>query len=188
MSCGNKSVRLKVLTFFAQTLHKLFPGWNVVLAKQDIAVEFDKYIVIDLLAERGLGVEERWNEDAGEVRVVELVEATLSITGIGRGAIETLSMIETNLCRPTIVDEFFVANIAVNRFSETQDISELLDSRKWQEMGNIDLTISYDRQAIDEPGWFDKVMVGGLLLHGGKDKPKTGKIEFISEIEIDKEI
>lgn len=185
---SNSNVRRKVQTFFAQTLNKLFPDWNVVLAKQDIAVEFDHYIVIDLLAERGLGTEERWNENAEQVRVVELVEATLSITAFGRGAVETLSMVEANLCRPTIVDEFYLANIAVNRFSEVTDLTELLDNRSWYEQSNIDLTISYDRQAIDEPGWFDKVIVGGLLNHGGQDTPQKGRIEFISEIEIKKEI
>ena len=97
-------------------------------------------------------------------------------------------MLSCNLERPSVVDEFYIANIAVNGIEDVQDLTDLLDDRSWEERASVDLTISYDRSVIDNPGWFDVLVIKGVLKAGADGKTPQQTIFSVSaDIDIEKE-
>ncbi len=182
------SVRDKVTDFMIAELKKFYPDWPVMRAKQDYPQLPEQYITVDLMAERSIGNQERWNVPDEEIAIVGLCEATFNIQAFGSGAIETIAMLSCNLERPSIVDEFYIANIAVNGIENVQDLTDLLDDRSWEERASVDLTISYDRSAIDNPGWFDVLVIKGVLKAGADGKTPQQTIFSVSaDIDIEKE-
>lgn len=178
------SVRDKVTDFMIAELKKFYPDWPVMRAKQDYPQLPEQYITVDLMAERSIG----WNVPDEEIAIVGLCEATFNIQAFGSGAIETLAMLSCNLERPSVVDEFYIANIAVNGIEDVQDLTDLLDDRSWEERASVDLTISYDRSVIDNPGWFDVLVIKGVLKAGADGKTPQQTIFSVSaDIDIEKE-
>ena len=182
------SVRDKVTDFMIAELKKFYPDWSVMRAKQDYPQLPEQYITVDLMAERSIGNQERWNVPDEEIAIVGLCEATFNIQAFGSGAIETIAMLSCNLERPSVVDEFYIANIAVNGIEDVQDLTDLLDDRSWEERASVDLTISYDRSVIDNPGWFDVLVIKGVLKAGADGKTPQQTIFSVSaDIDIEKE-
>lgn len=181
------SVREKVLAFIIAELSKIYPEWPIVQAKQDIPIEYERYMTADLMTERDIGNQEKWDLDEEKIYILGLREATVNIQAFGADSIEALSILSANLERPTIVDEFFIANIAVNDVQDVTDLTELLDGRQYHERGSLDITISYDRAAVDDPGWFDKVEITGIFSHGTASKPRPKGLLAEVNIEIEKE-
>ena len=179
------SVRDKVTDFMIAELKKFYPDWPVMRAKQDYPQLPEQYITVDLMAERSIGNQERWNVPDEEIAIVGLCEATFNIQAFGSGAIETLAMISYHLERPSVVDEFYVANIAVNGIEDVQDLTDLLDDRSWEERASVDLTVTYDRAVIDNPGWFETVRINGVLVDADLISDRTpSKVKFETNIEI----
>lgn len=180
------SVRDKVTDFMIAELKKFYPDWPVMRAKQDYPQLPEQYITVDLMAERSIGNQERWNVPDEEIAIVGLCEATFNIQAFGSGAIETLAMLSCNLERPSIVDEFYIANIAVNGIEDVQDLTDLLDDRSWEERASVDLTISYDRAVIDDPGWFDTIVVKGIIKNDNEPfVPSKGQMKVETDIEFE---
>lgn len=170
------SVRDRVTSFFVSQLHEML-GLPVIRAKQDVAVKFDRYVVVDLMGERSLGDFEQWDEENEKIYIACLREATLNVQAFGEGSIELLAELWGKLERPQVVDAFNQANIAVNYPNEVQDLTTLLDGRGYQERASLDLTVSFDRTAVDSPEWFDTVeFIMGLHE---QDKKEIKKIKFI---------
>ena len=117
------STRERVLEYFVYQLKK-YTDWPVIQAKQNYAVEFPQCIIVDLMAERSLR------------------PATLNVQAYGKGSVELLGDLWGFFERPTVVDEFQKANIAVNVPGDVQDLTNVLDNRKYLERASIDLTIS----------------------------------------------
>lgn len=176
-------MRERVTEFIICVLRELF-GWPVIKAKQDVAVRFPKYIVVDMLSERSLGDCEVWYPDEEEIHIAALREATVNVQAYGKGSIELLAELWGNLERPMIVDEFHKANIAVTTTGDVQDLTELLDNRSYQERASIDLTVSFDRNFIDRPEWFEVVNVIGVIVHKYKRAQVVSSIEYKPQIEI----
>ena len=78
------SVRDRVTSFFVSQLHEML-GLPVIRAKQDVAVKFDRYVVVDLMGERSLGDFEQWDEENEKIYIACLREATLNVQAFGRG-------------------------------------------------------------------------------------------------------
>ncbi|MBR5172979.1 MAG: hypothetical protein IKW14_06235 [Phascolarctobacterium sp.] len=170
------SVRDRVTSFFVSQLHAMLE-LPVIRAKQDVAIEFEKYVVVDLMGERSLGDFEQWDEENEKIYIACLREATLNVQAFGDGSVELLADLWGKLERPQVVDEFNKANIAVNYPSEVQDLTDLLDGRGYRERASLDLTVSFDRTAVDSPEWFDTVeFVMGLHE---QNKKEIKKIKFI---------
>mgnify|MGYP003266079438 CR=1 FL=1 len=182
------SVRNRVLDFFVYQLAALCPGWPVVAAHQDDPVEFNAYMVVDLQTERDIGNQERWNIDAETISVCGLREATLNIQALGTGSVEMLATLPAQLERPSVVDKFYVANISVLSAESVVDLTGLLDDSRYQERASIDLTVSYDRAAIDDPGWFNRVEITGVLGYGREQSPETKGMPVTVKIKMEKEI
>ena len=171
------SVRDRVTSFFVSQLHEML-GLPVIRAKQDVAVKFERYVVVDLMGERSLGDFEQWDEENEKIYIACLREATLNVQAFGEGSVELLADLWGKLERPQVVDEFNKANIAVNYPSEVQDLTDLLDGRGYQERASLDLTVSYDRTAVDDPAWFDTVeFVMGIHEQTKRDKKQIRFIE-----------
>ena len=130
-----------------------------------------------MLSERSLGDCEVWDSDKEEIHIAALREATVNVQAFGKGSVELLAELWGNLERPMVVDEFHKANIAVTTTGEVQDLTVLLDNRGYQERAGIDLTVSFDRDFIDRPEWFEFVHIAGMLMHTyNKPTRKTLKI------------
>lgn len=177
------STRDRVVSFMVGMLRELL-GQTVIQAKQDYAVKLDKYIVVDLLSERSLGDFERWDEKEERIYIECLREATLNVQAYGNGAVELLSTLWGELQRPTIVDEFYIANISVTNVGDVQDLTELIDNRSWQERASIDLTVNYDRTAIDSPAWFETVYIKAVLAHNIENKVHNSNMKVVMDVEL----
>lgn len=179
------SIRDKVIAFAVSLLRQFYPDIPVIQAKQDIAVQYPQYIVVDLLAERSLGNDETWDIEDEIINVNQLVEATLNVQAYGSGSIEMLAQLPTQVYRPSIVDICTIANIAITDIGSVNDISEALDDVHWLERASVDLTVSYDRQAVDNPGWFDTVLIHSIhvvdILPEPSKKQQKLKVEFIRD-------
>lgn len=179
------STRDNVTLFMVTELKKIYSDWPVVLANQNYPKLPEKYLLVNLLAERNLGNQERWNIAEEEITIAGLCEATFNVQAYGTGSIETLGQLGMHIERPTIVDDFFIANIAVNDVGQVQDLSALLDDTTWEERGSVDLTISYDRAVIDDPGWFEVIKINGVLVEGNLiNAAVPSKIKIETNIEI----
>lgn len=180
-------VRKRVITFFVHMLQEILgQDVKIIQARQDVAVPFESYVVVDLLGERSLGDFEQWDTETETINIACLRQAILNIQGFGYGSVELLSTIWGNLERPTIVDKFQDANIAVNIAGEVQDLTNLLDGRGYQERASLDLTISYDRNAVDDPGWFELVHISGKFTNKEHGADAVG-IDSVTIIKTEKE-
>lgn len=177
-------MRERVTEFIICVLRELF-GWPVIKAKQNVAVKFPQYIVVDMLSERSLGDCEVWDTDKEEIHISALREATVNVQAYGNGSVELLAELWGNLERPMVVDEFFKANIAVTTTGDVQDLTELMDNRAYQERASIDLTVSFDRDFVDNPEWFEFVRIAGMLMHKGRRKENKRLLQIDSEIKIE---
>lgn len=179
------NTRDKVTTFMVAELKKIYPDWPVVLANQNFPKLPEQYLLVNLLAERNIGNQERWDTENEEIAIAGSCEAAFNVQAFGTGAIDTLGQLGQHLERPSIVDEFFVANVAVNDVADVQDLTDLLDDTTWQERGSVDLTISYDRTVIDNPGWFETIRISGVLVEGDLiNAAVPSKIKIETNIEI----
>ena len=70
------NAREKVIDFFAYCLRDLYKGLPVIQSKQDIAIEYERYLLIDLMAEKNIGNSEKWVPEKEEVHILGLVETT----------------------------------------------------------------------------------------------------------------
>ena len=95
----------------------------VIQSKQDIAIEYERYLLIDLMGEKNIGNSEKWVPEKEEVHILGLVETTLNIRAFGTGSVEVLSLLNGYLTLPTIVDKFQEANIAVNSIGSVMDLA-----------------------------------------------------------------
>ena len=181
------NVRERVIDFFAYCLRDLYKGLPVIQSKQDIAIEYERYLLIDLMAEKNIGNSEKWVPEKEEVHILGLVETTLNIRAFGTGSVEVLSLLNGYLTLPTIVDKFQEANIAVNSIGSVMDLTDLIDGSRYVEEAVIDLTVSYDRDAICNPGWFETVFIEGRLTEKGTNHVIASGIHFEANINIEKE-
>ena len=181
------NVRERVIDFFAYCLRDLYKGLPVIQSKQDIAIEYERYLLIDLMAEKNIGNSEKWVPEKEEVHILGLVETTLNIRAFGTGSVEVLSLLNGYLTLPTIVDKFQEANIAVNSIGSVMDLTDLIDGSRYVEEAAIDLTVSYDRDAICNPGWFETVFIEGRLTEKGTNHVIASGIHFEANINIEKE-
>lgn len=179
------STRERVLEYFVYQLKK-YTDWPVIQAKQNYAVEFPQCIIVDLMAERSLGDVELWDKEKELVYIAGLRQATLNVQAYGKGSVELLGDLWGFFERPTVVDEFQKANIAVNVPGDVQDLTNVLDNRKYLERASIDLTISYDRCVVDSPEWFEMVYVDAVLKTSDNTKEKTDeKIKIYTDIKFE---
>ncbi|WP_423805604.1 phage neck terminator protein [Phascolarctobacterium faecium] len=181
------NAREKVIDFFAYCLRDLYKGLPVIQSKQDIAIEYERYLLIDLMAEKNIGNSEKWVPEKEEVHILGLVETTLNIRAFGTGSVEVLSLLNGYLTLPTIVDKFQEANIAVNSIGSVMDLTDLIDDSRYVEEAAIDLTVSYDRDAICNPGWFETVFIEGKLTEKGTNHVIASGVHFEANINIEKE-
>ena len=179
--------REDVGAFFTAVLKTYCPDVPVIRAKQDVPVPYGSCVVVDLLAERGLGDQLLYDKDAETVEAAGLREATLNIQAYGPGSIERLAGLWSYLELPSVVDRFFTANIAVNYAGDVQDLTALLDSRRYLERAGLDLTVSYDRSAKAPADWFDVVYVTGTLAAGKDSDTASGGASAYTTIEFAKE-
>lgn len=180
------SVRERVLEYFVYHLHRYCPEYTVIIAKQDVAVKAKQCIIVDLMAERSLGDQELWDTESETVSIAGLREATLNVQAYGKGSVEVLAGLWGYFERPSVVDEFQQANIAVNIAGDVQDLTNLLDNRRYLERASIDFTISYDRCVVDSPEYFDLVYVAGTLTTKNNTKKTESKINVDTDIGIEK--
>ena len=125
------------------------------------------------MAEKNIGNSEKWVPEKEEVHILGLVETTLNIRAFGTGSVEVLSLFNGYLTLPTIVDKFQEANIAVNSIGSVMDLTDLI--------------VSYDRDAICNPGWFETVFIEGKLTEKGTDHVIASGVHFEANINIEKE-
>ncbi len=175
-----------MLDFFVYRLRELCPELPVIQAKQNIAIEEEKFLLVDLMAERNIGNSEKWAPAEEAVHILGLVETTLSIRAFGVGSIEALSLLNGYLTLPTIVDKFHAANIAVIDIGSVMDLTDLIDGSRYVEEAAVDLTVSYDRDAICDPGWFETVIIEGTLTNKGTEHVIAAGISFETNINIEK--
>lgn len=139
------------------------------------------------MAERSLGDQELWDKEREEVSIAGLREATLNVQAYGKGSVELLAGLWAYFERPTVVDAFQQANIAVNMVSDVQDLTNVLDNRRYLERASLDFTISYDRCVVDCPEWFDVVYSVATLITSDDTETKTEtKININTSIDIKK--
>lgn len=179
--------REEVGAFFVARLKEYCPDVPVIRAKQDVPVPYDTCIVIDLLGERGIGDQVLYDREAETAEVAGLREATLNIQAYGSGSIELLSGLWSYLELPGVVDLFFAAGIAVLDAGEAQDITALLDNRRYLERASLDLTVSYDRGVTASVDWFDVAYVTGTLSVTGSESAACGDMAVYTDIDIAKE-
>jgi hypothetical protein len=139
------------------------------------------------MGEKNIGNSEKWVPEKEEVHILGLVETTLNIRAFGTGSVEVLSLLNGYLTLPTIVDKFQEANIAVNSIGSVMDLTDLIDGSRYVEEAAIDLTVSYDRDAICNPGWFETVFIEGRLTEKGTNHVIASGIHFEANINIEKE-
>lgn len=168
-------------------MRNLYPELPVIQAKQNIAIDYEQYILVDLMAERNIGNSEKWVPEKEEVHILGLLETTLSIRAFGAGSVEALSLLNGYLTLPTVVDKFQEANIAVTVMGNVMDLTDLIDNSRYIEDASIDLTVSYDRVAVCDPGWFETAIISGVLTNKGNGKAITSKINLEANINIEKE-
>ena len=173
--------------FFTAVLKAYCPDVPVIRARQDVPVPYASCVVVDLLAERGLGDQLLYDKDAETVEAAGLREATLNVQAYGPGSIERLAGLWSYLELPNVVDAFFNANIAVNYAGDVQDLTALLDGRRYVERAGLDLTVSYDRSARAPADWFDVVYVTGTLKDTETKDTAYGAASACATIEITKE-
>lgn len=179
--------REKIVAFFVRQLNKYCPDIPVIQAKQDLAVKYSRCVVVDLISERNLGDQEQWDKENELIYIVGLREATLNIQAYGKGSIELLGGVWGYLERPTVVDEFQNANIAVNTTGQVQDLTSLLDNRAYLERASVDLTITYDRYTVDNPEWFDVVFITGVLTRKNFADGTTKILKTKTDVKIERE-
>lgn len=167
------SVRQRVLEYFAWHLKRYCPEIPTIIAKQNVSVKYSECVILDLMAERSLGDQELWDKEREEVSIAGLREATLNVQAYGKGSVELLAGLWAYFERPTVVDAFQQANIAVNMVSDVQDLTNVLDNRRYLERASVDFTISYDRCVVDNPEWFDVVYTIATLTTKNNTETKT---------------
>lgn len=168
-------------------MRDLYKELPVIQAKQNIAIEYERFLLIDLMAEKNIGNSEKWVPEKEEVHILGLIETTLNIRAFGTGSIEALSLLNGYLTLPTTVDKFQEANIAVNSIGSVMDLTDLIDGSRYIEEAAIDLTVSYDRDAICDPGWFETVLIEGRLTNKGTNHVIASGIHFEMDVNIEKE-
>lgn len=168
-------------------MRNLYPELPVIQAKQNIAIDYEQYILVDLMAERNIGNSEKWVPEKEEVHILGLLETTLSIRAFGAGSVEALSLLNGYLTLPTVVDKFQEANIAVTVMGNVMDLTDLIDNSRYLEEAGIDLTVSYDRDTVCDPGWFETVLIEGSLTHKGTERVIASGISYEADIKIEKE-
>ena len=167
-------------------MKELYPDIPVIQAKQNVAIEYERFLLIDLMTERNIGNNEKWLPEKEEIHILGLVEANLSVRAFGAGSVEALSLLNGYLTLPTIVDKFFVANIAVIDIGSVNDLTDIIDNSRYIEDASIDLTVSYDRVAVCDPGWFETVIIEGTLTNKGTEHVIAAGISFETNINIEK--
>lgn len=175
-----------MLDFFVYRLREFYPELPVIQAKQNIAIEEENFLLVDLMVERNIGNSEKWVPEKEKIHVLGLVETTLSIRAFGAGSVEALALLNGYLTLPTIVDKFHAANIAVIDIGSVMDLTDLIDGSRYIEEASIDLTVSYDRAAICDPGWFDTVIIEGTLTNKGTEHVIAAGISLETNINIGK--
>lgn len=180
------STRDRVLEYFVYHLHQYCPEFTIIIAKQNVAVKAKQCIIVDLMAERSLGDQELWDTESETVSIAGLREATLNVQAYGKGSVELLAGLWGYFERPTVVDAFQQANIAVNIAGNVQDLTNLLDNNRYLERASIDFTISYDRCVVDSPEYFDLVYVVGTLTAKNNTEKTESKIDVDTDIDIEK--
>lgn len=160
------STRRRVLDFMAVMLNGFYPDWFVYQGKQNVAVKRTPNMVIDLMGERNVGDQVVWDNDEKKYVIKGLREATFSILAIGEDAVEALANLRQIIERPSVVDEFYLANVAVIDVGEVQDLTEVIDGSRYLERSNVDLTISYDRMIVDDVGWMNKLSINSSYING----------------------
>lgn len=158
-------MREKVKKFFVHKLNGFYPKWAVMQAKQDIAVKFDNYIVVDLLNERSLGDQVIIDYEKEEASYGGIREATLNVQAFGKGSVEALAYLWLYFQRQMDIEDCFNEGIAVLGASEVRDLTGLLDNRSWQERASVDLTISYARNVEYDVPFFTDFNISGLVTH-----------------------
>lgn len=99
----------------------------------------------------------------GTKRVIFSKRATFSLNSYGPEAVDILYDLQNKLQLPSTGDLFQESNIALRDQGTIKDLPlEEADSKK--QHGNLQLTIDFKDELIDDVGYFDKVQINGEFI------------------------
>lgn len=104
------------------------------------------------------GMDEKRKTD-GKVEVIGQREAVLEVNYFGSNAVDTLVELDQKMRSDTVADRCFNEGVVFFDSGDVLDITELLDSNKFEERAMIEFRIRFAKSYIDQPGYFETVEI-----------------------------
>jgi len=104
------------------------------------------------------GMDEKRKAD-GQVEVIGRREAVLEVEYFGADAVTALTQLDQKMLSDTISDRCFKEGIIFFDSGEVMDITELLDTSKYEERAMLEFRIRFSRSTVDQTGYFENVEI-----------------------------
>lgn len=121
-----------------------------------------------LSVHRGIGVDGYGQgvDNAGNIKVKGVREATLNIQRIGDGAVDKVTDFRDDLTRITVQERFQQAKISLYDIGDVQDVPYPLDGDHLEPRASLDLFIRFGTELLDQVGIIETVVAEGHYING----------------------
>lgn len=152
---------------FLYTLMTELLGCTVIWAKDNGPKLKAPFATLRVFGHRPIGMsEKRATESDGVYNLIRHYQATLEVKYVGSGAEIALVKMEQALEKNDIIERCAVSGIAFFDNHGTQDLTELIDNRAYEECAVIDLMMRYVVSIADNQGRIESVNFKEEGQHG----------------------
>lgn len=145
---------------FIRSLIEQLCGAAVIYEKQNAPRPELPYVGIQVISHGKKGFDDKNGID-GNILYSGERYVSIGISYYGQDAMAKLNEAKNLLETETITDKCFAQGIAIYDLGEVADLTELMDSQKWEERAHLDLFYSYIENYTDTPGYFENVEITG---------------------------
>lgn len=142
-------------------------------AKENRPKSNKSFIMLDLSPERGLGDDKKDLLNPSKQRISGIKECTLSLNAYGLGSNDILQTLWQKLQTDSVLNRCFAQGIAFLEASAVNDLTELIDARKYFERAQLDLRISYVRETQDPVEIINKITIAGAAINAQQEQPQA---------------
>jgi hypothetical protein len=108
-------------------------------------------------------------DEDGDVTVSDQAETTVTITGIGIGAMDALEDLATGMRRPTTTWAAQRLNVAVIDRPHIVDVSKLVNPVNYEERGTLSVNMRFVNSVVDNVGIIETVNLEGEYTGASKE-------------------
>lgn len=130
----------------------------VIYEKQNAPRPKLPYIGLQVISSIKKGFDNKEHLD-GEITYSGERNVSLDLQYYGQNGMTALGTLRNKLETETVTDRCFAEGISFYDFGDVTDITELLDSQKWENRAQLDVFYCYPEIYTGEAGYFDKVQV-----------------------------